>query len=148
VARAQQPELPVVGFLFSGSPELFADRLVLLREGLTDAGYLEGRNVAFEYRMAEDHYERLPELALDLVGRKVALILAVGSVQPALAAKRATTTIPIVFAFGTDPVARGLAPNFNRPGANITVAAGTNSCSSDRRFAAAAGRLRLAAKPS
>jgi putative tryptophan/tyrosine transport system substrate-binding protein len=119
-ARAQQRAVPVIGVLGSGSPEVSADRLVAFRQGLSDAGYVEGRNVALEFRWAYDQFDRLPELALDLVGRKVSLILAVGNVQPALAAKRVTASIPVVFAMGADPVARGVVPSFNRPGANIT----------------------------
>jgi putative tryptophan/tyrosine transport system substrate-binding protein len=96
------------------------DRLVAFRQGLTDVGYVEGLNVGLEFRWAYDRYDHLPELAIDLVSRKVSLILAIGNTQPALAAKRATTTIPVVFDIGADPVARGVVPSFNRPGANIT----------------------------
>jgi putative tryptophan/tyrosine transport system substrate-binding protein len=119
-ARAQQRAVPVIGVLGSASPELSTDRLVAFRQGLSDVGYVEGLNVALEFRWAYDRYDHLPELALGLVSRKVSLILAVGNTQPALAAKGATTIIPVVFDIGADPVARGVVPTFNRPGANIT----------------------------
>jgi ABC-type uncharacterized transport system substrate-binding protein len=96
-ARAQQAEMPVVGFLNSASPAVF-------RQGLNEAGYVEGRTVAMEYRWAEGQYERLPSLATDLFRRKVAVIVATGGTPPALAVKAATKTIPIVFTIGADPV--------------------------------------------
>jgi putative ABC transport system substrate-binding protein len=120
VARAQQPAMPVIGFLGSETPDLFADRFRAIRQGLSDVGYVEGRNLAIEYRWAESRNDRLPALAAELVGRRVALIITSGSTAAALAAKGATTTIPIVFPISADPVAVGLVSSLNRPGANLT----------------------------
>jgi putative ABC transport system substrate-binding protein len=119
-ARAQQPVMPMVGFLGTRSPQSDAFRIAAVRQGLIDAGYVEERNVAFEYRWAEDRYERLPALAAALVRRKVAVIIAIGGSTSALAAKSATATIPIVFEMGGDPIKLGLVANLNRPGGNIT----------------------------
>jgi putative tryptophan/tyrosine transport system substrate-binding protein len=119
-ARAQQAAMPVIGFL-SGLGR--NDRPMLtdaFRRGLSEAGYVEGRNVAVEFRFAENQYNRLPALATDLVGRKVAVILAVGSGNSILAAKGATATIPIVFTTGGDPVQEGFVTSLNRPGGNLT----------------------------
>ena len=118
-AHAQRPAMPVVGFLFVSPPEVAADFLAGFRKGLSEMGYVEGRNLAIEIRSAHNQSDRLPELAADLVRQRVAVI-AVGSVAAALAAKAATTTIPIVFAFGADPVQFGLVDSLNRPGGNVT----------------------------
>jgi putative ABC transport system substrate-binding protein len=115
-----QPTVPVIGILHFGSPGAFSAQLAFLRQGLKENGYFEGQNLAIEYRWAEGQFDRLPELAADLVRRHVAVIAAVGGTNSALAAKAATTTIPIVFLTGGDPVSLGLVGRLNRPEANVT----------------------------
>ena len=117
-ARAQQATMPVIGFLNSTSPD--ADRVRAFLQGLNDIGYVEGENVAVEYRWAENQPDRLPALAAELVRRNVALIVATGGTLPALAAQAATRTIPIVFGVGDDPVRLGLVASLARPGGNAT----------------------------
>jgi putative tryptophan/tyrosine transport system substrate-binding protein len=119
-ARAQQPAMPVVGFLGSTPAGPYAAIVAAVRQGLKETGFVEGQNLTVEYRWADNQLDRLPALAADLVSRKVAVIVTSGSVPPALAAKTATSTIPIVFHTGLDPVAAGLVSSMNRPGGNIT----------------------------
>ena len=119
-ARAEQAGMPVIGFLNSQSPDGYTERLRGFRQGLKEAGFIEGENVAIEYRWAENQLGRLPTLATDLVRRRVAVVVALGSPNLAMVAKAATTTIPIVFIVGEDPVRFGLGASLARPGGNIT----------------------------
>ena len=119
-ARAQQSPMPVIGFLHTRTREGFMPNVAALPKALNEAGYVEGRNIAIEYRYADGKYDRLPALATELVRRQVAVLVAGGGEPSALAAKAATSTIPIVFAIGSDPVKAGLVASYSRPGGNIT----------------------------
>ena len=120
IARAQKRTNPVIGLLGIGTPESDAARLAAFRHGLSGLGYVEGQNVVIEYRWAQMRPDRLPELAVDLTRMKVSLIAALGLTPAALAAKAATTTIPIIFAVGGDPIKFGLVSSLNKPGGNLT----------------------------
>jgi ABC-type uncharacterized transport system substrate-binding protein len=124
-ARAQQPAMPVIGFLSSGQPQVFARMIDAFRQGLSETGYIVGQNVAFEHRAAGSDYDRFSAMADDLVRRQVAVIFATGGTAAALAARTATSTIPIVFYMGGDPVQQGLVASLSRPGGNLTGLAGS-----------------------
>jgi putative ABC transport system substrate-binding protein len=119
-ARAEQPMMPVIGFLGGGAPDAFAHVVGAFRQGLYETGFAEGQNVTIEYRWAEGQYDRLPELVAELVGRPVVVIVATGGDVGVRAAKEATTALPIVFTSGSDPVAAGFVSSLNRPGGNLT----------------------------
>jgi len=120
IARAQQVGMPVIGFLGSETSALWKDRVAAFRKGLKEAGFIEGQNVAIEYRWAEGHNERLPTLAAELIQKQVSILVVLGGTSSALAAKDATATIPVVFRIAIDPVQSGLVTSLNRPGGNIT----------------------------
>jgi putative ABC transport system substrate-binding protein len=120
LAASTQPDLPVIGFLNSVSPQPFANYVAGFRAGLKETGYIDGRNVTIEFRWAEGHYDRLPEMAAELVRHNVAVLVSTGGEPSVLAAKAATTTIPIVFTTGIDPIRAGIVSSLSRPGGNIT----------------------------
>src|SRR5262249_34038276 len=130
---AQQKAMPVIGFLGSPTPGSYTENVAAFLHGLEEMGYIEGQNVAIEYRWAEGHFERLPALAADLVGRKVDVIAA-DAVPSARAAKDATRTVPVVFISGSDPVERGLVASFARPGGNLTGVALMGAELAPKRF--------------
>jgi putative tryptophan/tyrosine transport system substrate-binding protein len=134
IARAQQPTLPVVGFLNAASPDHFADVVRAFRLGLSETGYVEERNVTVEYRWADGQYSRLPALAADLVGRRVNVIATGSNIIAATAAKTATQTIPIVFLTGGDPVKDGFVTSLNQPGGNLTGVTTLNVEIGPKRF--------------
>jgi putative tryptophan/tyrosine transport system substrate-binding protein len=118
--RAQQPTMPVVGYLNAGAPDHNPSYLPAFRDGLAQSGFVEGQNVTIEIRWAESHFDRLSSLAADLIQRQVSVIAATGGPPAIVAAKNATTTVPIVFTSGTDPVKAGFVASLSRPGGNIT----------------------------
>jgi putative ABC transport system substrate-binding protein len=126
-ARAQQPTMPAIGYLSSSRPEALRGNVAAFHQGLNESGYFEHRNAVIEYRWAEDQYDRLPALAADLVRRRVAVMVATGALPVALAAKAATSTIPVVFAIGGDPVQLGFVANLSRPGGNLTGVTNLNT---------------------
>jgi putative ABC transport system substrate-binding protein len=133
-ARGQQPAMPVVGLLGATTPHGYAAQLAAFRQGLSEAGFVEGRNVAIEYRWAEDQYDRLPALAADLVRRQVAVIATLGGNTASVAARAATTTIPVVFHGSVDPVEAGLVASLNRPGGNVTGVVTLNMDTGQKRL--------------
>jgi len=133
-ARAQQAQVPVIGVLGATSAQGFAAQLAAFRRGLNEAGFIEGRDVAIEYGWAEDHYERLPELAADLVRRQVAVIATIGGNAASAAAKAATRTIPVVFHGSLDPVEAGFVASLNRPGGNMTGVVSLNIDTGQKRL--------------
>jgi putative ABC transport system substrate-binding protein len=153
-ATAQQPAMPVIGYLDGGAPETSSHFLTAFHKGLRETGYIEGRNVSIEFRWAHNDVGKLPQLAADLVSRRVTAIFAVGSSAAALAAQSATTTIPIVFGYGGDPVQSGLVASLNRPGGNITGTVSMNSELGPKRLGLlhelvpAASRFAVLANPS
>jgi ABC-type uncharacterized transport system substrate-binding protein len=153
-ARAQQPAMPVIGWLGTGWPDTSASQIAAFRNGLNEAGFVEGKNVVIEQRWEEGRYDRLPALAADLVRRSVTVILASGGPRPTRAAKSATSTIPIVFWSATDPVVTGLVASLNRPGGNVTGAyslsseLGTKQLGLLRELVPAASTIALLVNPS
>jgi len=133
-ARAHQPATPIIGFMSARSPDDSTHLMAAFHQGLTEGGFVEGQNVVIEFRWARGEYDRLPGMAADLVSRQVKVLVAVGGEPSALAAKRATSTIPIVFGIGSDPVFAGLVDSVNRPGANVTGATLLTTLMEPKRF--------------
>ena len=133
-ARAQQPAMPLVGFLSAGSLDGFANHAVAFRQGLTESGFVAGQNVAIEYRWAAGQYDRLPALASELIAREVAVLYAGGGLISVRAARAASATIPIVFSTGADPVQAGLVTSLNRPEGNMTGASFFGRASQPKRL--------------
>jgi putative tryptophan/tyrosine transport system substrate-binding protein len=131
---AQQSAIPVIGFLYGGTKNSLGEQYAAFHRGLGEAGYVNGQNVTIEYRGADDHYDRLPGLADELARRPVTVIVAAGGPAPALAAKAATASIPVVFTIVADPVKSGLVAGFNRPGGNVTGSAGLTSALDSKRL--------------
>jgi len=132
--RAQQPTLPMVGLVYPGTPELSTAVVAAVRKGLGESGFIEGRNVTVEFRFAYNDNARLPELMADLIRQRVAVIVTPGSTPAALAAKAATTSIPVVFSVGTDPVEIGLVASFSQPGGNVTGITSLNAALAAKRL--------------
>src|SRR6516165_7460683 len=134
LAASTQPDLPVIGFLNSVSPQPFANYVAGFRAGLKETGYIDGQNITIEFRWAEGHYDQLPGMAADLVRRKVAVLVSTGGAPSVMAAKAATSTIPIVFTIAVDPVQLGLVTSLSRPGGNITGVNFLSAAMESKRF--------------
>jgi ABC-type uncharacterized transport system substrate-binding protein len=153
VARAQQPGMPVIGYLHSASPEPYSAMMAAFRNGLAEAGYVDGQNVTIDYRWAEGQFNRLPALAAELMARRPAVLVAGGGDVSAVAAKAATTTVPIIFTIGGDPVAYGLVGNLSRPSGNLTgvtfftIALGPKRLELLRELLPMAGKIAMLVNP-
>ena len=152
-ARAQQPAMPVIGYLHSASPEPYSSMMAAFRHGLAEAGYVDGQNVTIDYRWAEGQFDHLPALAAELVAHRPAVLVAGGGDVSAVAAKAATTTVPIVFTIGADPVKSGLVASLNRPSGNLTgvtfftIALGPKRLEMLRELRPKAGKIAVLVNP-